>query len=487
MRREASWTVAVLLLVALGVSGQTPQSLPQPEKIALPAQPPEKIPVPPQPQPKTPLPTQPPTPGEGSKSDETKSTDAPAVSFDEPHPRATCYVCADFMYWWVNHAPAPPLLTTAPNNGFVNGELTGGILGKPGTVILVDGNALGYDPFAAMRIAVGVNVGPDGFWALEAGGFVLPRRSIDLFFAGNANGVPLLTIPFLDAATGQQASLDVSAQDLAFRPFLSGSIAIHSDLGLGGGELNAVAHSIRTEERSFDLIAGMRVLALSENLTINQTVTPAQTGNITLQFPTVGEGAASYYSVVAGTPVRIFDSFTARNQFFGGQLGGRFQWEYGKLTADLTGKIALGITHEQVNINGFSNAALAINPNTGVPTPNLTTPGGVFALISNIGTYHQNPFTVVPEIGFNLSWSLTSWLRLRMGYSALYWSNLARPGAQIDQVLNSKLIPTGALLPTNTVPIGAFITGSEQGRPYFNFHDTAFWAHGVTFGVECRY
>jgi hypothetical protein len=483
------------MLFALGGSGQTasaqtplpPDQLPAPtqapEKPPAPEQqPPEKIPLPAQPPQKLPKAAQPSTPPADSQA-----TPVPVVAFDEPRPTTTCFVIADYLYWWVNHAPAPTLLTTAPNNGFNNGSLTGGIIGKPGTMVLVDGSNLTYDAFSTMRIAVGVNVGPDGFWAIEGGGFILPKRSIDLGFAGNSNGTPLLTIPFLDAATGQQASLDVSAQDLAFHPFLTGTVAIHSDIGVGGGEFNVVAHSIRTAERSFDLIAGLRVLALSENLTIDQTVIPAETGNITLQFPTVGQGAASYYSVVAGTPVHIFDSFTARNQFYGSQLGGRFHWDFGKLGADLTAKIALGITHEQVNINGFSNAALAINPNTGVVTPNLTTPGGVFAQIGNIGTFHQNPFTVVPEIGFNLSWSLTSWLRLRFGYSGLYWSSVARPGAQIDSVLNSKLIPTGALLPTNTTPLGAFISGAEQGRPYFNFHDTAFWAHGVNFGVECRY
>ena len=69
----------------------------------------------------------------------------------------------------------------------------------------------------------------------------------------------------------------------------------------------------------------------------------------------------------------------------------------------------------------------------------------------------------------------------------LYWSNVARPGSQIDTVLNSKLVPTGALLPTNTNPVGLFVPGAEQGRPYFAFRDTAFWAHGLNFGMELRY
>jgi hypothetical protein len=71
---------------------------------------------------------------------------------------------------------------------------------------------------------------------------------------------------------------------------------------------------------------------------------------------------------------------------------------------------------------------------------------------------------------------------------------VARPGAQIDPVLNSKLVPTGAFAQSQTTaagrqsPVpGAFTPGLEQGRPYFNFRDTAFWAHGMNFGIEIRY
>jgi hypothetical protein len=147
-----------------------------------------------------------------------------------------------------------------------------------------------------------------------------------------------------------------------------------------------------------------------------------------------------------------------------------------------------------VNINGLSSASAGILGNN-PPIANLVTPGGVFALQNNSGTFLQNQFTIVPEIGLNIGYALTSWLNLRMGYSALYSSSVARPGAQIDPVLNSKLIPTGAFFPFQftgsgrTVPLapGAFGPGLEQGRPYFAFHDTAFWAHGLNFGLELRY
>jgi hypothetical protein len=458
MRRRASWAIAVVLLIAPVGGGQAPE-------------PPEKIPAPL----RTPLPLDP----------------APIVSDPPlfvPQPRVPAgYVEGDALLWWATHGPAPILLTTAPNNGLNANGLTGGTLGQPGTTILFDGNNLAYSTFIGARITAGVNLGADGFWSLEASGLYLPHRSIDYTSVGKNDGTPLLTIPFLDAATGQQASLDINSQDAAFNPFLIGSIAIHSDLQVWGAEVNAIAHSVRTAERSIDVFAGLRMLNLEESLAINQAIVPTQDGNITLQYPTAGLGAANYFPVVAGALVQVTDSFVTHNQFYGGQLGGRFRWDYGAVSLGLTGKIAVGITHQQVAITGSSSASAAINPNTGAVVTNLTTPGGAFALQNNIGTYAQNPFTVVPELGLQLTWSPASWLRLHLGYSILYWSNVARPGAQIDSVLNSKLVPTGALLPTNTVPVGAFVPGAEQGRPYFTFNDSAFWAQGIQLGIEIRY
>jgi hypothetical protein len=51
------------------------------------------------------------------------------------------------------------------------------------------------------------------------------------------------------------------------------------------------------------------------------------------------------------------------------------------------------------------------------------------------------------------------------------------------------LIPTGGeVLNQNKIPpTAAFSPTEEQGRPYFVFRDTAFWAHGINVGVLFRY
>ena len=48
------------------------------------------------------------------------------------------------------------------------------------------------------------------------------------------------------------------------------------------------------------------------------------------------------------------DQFRTRNQFYGGQVGGRLNWQGERFALDLTGKLALGGTHQSIDIQGYS-------------------------------------------------------------------------------------------------------------------------------------
>ncbi len=137
----------------------------------------------------------------------------------------------------------------------------------------------------------------------------------------------------------------------------------------------------------------------------------------------------------------------------------------------MVGKVALGMTHQEVTINGGS-VLLG-------PTGNAITavPGGVQALTSNIGRYSSDQFTVVPELGINLAYDVTERLRVRVGYSFLYCSSVARPGQQIDFTLNPGLVPTDATYGTAANPARPGPTGSRSD----------FWAQTVNLGFEFRY
>jgi hypothetical protein len=97
-------------------------------------------------------------------------------------------------------------------------------------------------------------------------------------------------------------------------------------------------------------------------------------------------------------------------------------------------------------------------------------PNALFAKASNIGRTKADAFAVVPEVNLNIGYEFNSNLMAYVGYNFLYWSDVIRPGDQIDPNVNT-------LFPIN---IGAPF-------PARKFDHTDFWAHGVNFGVALRF
>ena len=90
-----------------------------------------------------------------------------------------------------------------------------------------------------------------------------------------------------------------------------------------------------------------------------------------------------------------------------------------------------------------------------------------------MGTHDSQQFSLLPEIGFTLGYDLTSRLKATAGYTLLYWSNVARPGDQIDLNVDSRQFP-----PPQT---GTFT------KPEFALHTSDFWAQGLNLGLEYRF
>src|SRR5262249_15174735 len=81
----------------------------------------------------------------------------------------------------------------------------------------------------------------------------------------------------------------------------------------------------------------------------------------------------------------------------------------------------LGSTAEVVDVAGST----VIAPPGQVPTVGN---GGLLAQPTNSGHFSRDQFAVVPEVGINVGYQVTEHLRAFVGYSFLYWSNVARPG-----------------------------------------------------------
>jgi len=343
------------------------------------------------------------------------------------------------------------------------------VLGVPGTSSLFGQSDIDFGTFSGVRAGAAWNFGDELFWGIDISGFILQKRHKDFSATSDASGNPLLAQPFLSSLDTKESSVVFSSPSE-----ISGNIRIHSDTQLWGWDTNVIAHSVRDGARRFDMLGGFRSLGLDENLHMEERFTTLQDDVAIFQKPPTGD-VANIIHLPAGAKVFTLDEFGTRNRFYGGQVGGRFEWNYGRVNVDLTGKLALGVTHQTASVFGVSK--LTNDPRDG----DQTTPGGVFALRSNIGEFERNQFSVVPEIGLNAQFDITTRIRARIGYSGLYWSAVARPGEQIDRTLNPKLIPTGQDFESKFDPT------KEQFRPRFQFNDNGFWAHGLNVGLEFRY
>jgi hypothetical protein len=168
---------------------------------------------------------------------------------------------------------------------------------------------------------------------------------------------------------------------------------------------------------------------------------------------------------LAGSTIGRHDEFRAINQFDGADLGAALWWSRGSRLA-LTGlaKAALGASNRTVLIGGQTQVR------SGGST--TTTPGGVLALPSNLGRQSQQDFGVLAEVGLGLEWQPACYWKFSLGYSWLYWSDVARAVAQIDRTIDlDQLAPTAG----------------GGTRPQAAMRTTSFWAQGLTAGFTCQF
>jgi hypothetical protein len=388
---------------------------------------------------------------------------APALGDGEPTPLFNLWGDFSFQSWWLHGSPAPaPLVTTGPLPGGPGGfapQLGSGIPGQEDTAVLYGGDRLAQSINQGFKVTLGAWLDyPAQTWAVEGSFFYLAPSSINGTFSSDANGFPLLARPVTDAGTNTETVLFVSAP-AAF----TGGIAVDSTTSMLGGEANALYVAERWESMNvcgyFNLLAGFRYLDLHDDLDIVQN-----TG-------VLPEGVAFFAANpgISPTQVHLNDNFNTRNDFYGGQVGAQLGWNWWFVNLSLAGKVALGGVHQQVDIGGSTTF---FSPLLKQP---LTTAGGLLTQPSNIGSYHRNVFAVLPSLEANLTFEITAQIHLLVGYQFLYLSDVARPGNQIDPVVNRDQLPTSQLFNPAL---------SGPARPEFHFHSEDFWAQGLTLGLS---
>jgi hypothetical protein len=365
---------------------------------------------------------------------------------------------ADFTLWFVpRQGVLGPLVTSGPPVG-------NGVLGRVGTTVLSGTESLGYGALSGFNIHTGAFLDADRRFGFEIGGFLTELKANDDRFASDATGQPLLARPYLNAATGLQDALLVS-----FPTFAAGRVDVVTTTRSYGAEASAVTSLFRScpdGTRSFlgclwdvTALAGFRYLSVEEELRVEQ-FTNVLPGN---SVPFDGK---SYLGPVA---IEVSDRFRTANRFYGGQVGLKSSIYNGRWSLHTMGKVAAGVMHQEVTVNGFSTL-------TGGGTRSVV-PGGLYANSTNIGRYDNDEFTWIPEVSARLGFAWTTWLSTHVGYNFLYIDRVARPGDQYTNRVNPATVPTSF----------SYGLGGPVPVPNPAGTQTDFWLQGVSFGVTVKY
>jgi hypothetical protein len=341
------------------------------------------------------------------------------------------------LAWWTKSQPlSVPVLTTGP----ASQGSSAGNFGSPGTTALR--SPLDYDVAGGIRFSAGAWFDTGNVFGFDGSVFFLERQSAG-FAAADPTGAGNFVIN--EPLAGATFSTQISAPGLA-----TGAAFVGTTSEFGGGDINFLWNLHRDENWSFTLLGGFRYLWLDETLVVSSNSTFLTTTTFT-------DGSGNtLVTAPPGSGASMVDFFGTRNQFYGGQLGGRFEGHMGRWFLSAVGKFAIGATHEVITANGST----LVTPTNAAPVPLL---GGNFVGSTNAGRYWGDRFAVAPEFQINLGYQLTPHIRALVGYNFLFLSSVARPGNQIDNVFDG-------------------VT-----RPAVPMSSSSFWAQGLTFSLQFNY
>jgi hypothetical protein len=359
------------------------------------------------------------------------------------------WVRAEYLYWWVQGGRLPPLLTTSPEGTprDIAGVLGDNFTPTETTSILYGAERVGTDPRSGGRLQLGYWL--DNCQTLMAGGDFFALGDGTTSFTASTVDYPILARPFFNV----QPETGDPRQDAALVSFpdvVTGTATVRTESEILGAGAYLRQALYRNCGHRLDLLYGYRFLRVDDYLQVTDSIESIDEGS---QIP-------------VGTTFDSLDAFDTHNEFHGGEIGGIWEAERGCWGFSVLGRVAFGNVRQTARIWGWTIVTVPdVNP--------VTTTGGLLAQPTNIGTYRQDEFAVVPEAQASVSYRINCRLRATVGYTFMYLSDVARAPDQIDLSLNPTQFNGGVL--------------EGPAQPAFAFRTSDIWLQGVSFGVEYKY
>jgi hypothetical protein len=354
------------------------------------------------------------------------------------------WVTLDYLLWTVDGYDVPALVTSSPPG---TDRSQAGVL--PGATILFGNQELDDDFRSGGRIRLGHWCDASRSYGFEGSIVGLEQESTN-FFAQSDGSTGSLGRPFFndDPNVNDQDALIIAFDEPGGADAFAGSTRVNTSSNLYSAHLAYRQNVYQCGNHRVDMTAGYRFFRLDEGLQINDNITV--------------DGVAGG---IVGTNFLIEDRFNTTNEFHGAELGLVSTRQCGCWTTELIAKLALGNNHREVDISGSTVTTI---PGFAGITENQ----GLLTQSSNIGSFENDYFSVIPEVNANLSYQVNQNWKLTAGYNVIYVTDVVRPGDQIDFNVNG-------------TQLGGALTG--PATPAFNFESSDLWVHGLNFGAQFNY
>ncbi len=353
---------------------------------------------------------------------------------------------AEYQYLWARGAYLPPLVTTSPvGDGIENA----GVLGEPGTVLLFGDDRTSSGPRSGLRLRGTAAIDIPHRWWLIADWFALPADA-DRFVASSP-GDPILARPFDDRAIGGP-----NAELVSFPDLVAGCIRVEASHDVWGAGIAVCRNLVhlpgdRGESGSrVDLLIGYRFLELTDNVWIDERLRVTATSS----------------PILLDTEFGVSDEYRSVSRFHGVDLGLRGEWSRNRYF--VSGELRAALGQADHCLDQFGWTAVSV-PGVGA----VSFPGGLLVGSQTMGVSRDREFAVVPQAELRVGRQITDQLRLSVGYSFLYWSQVVRAGEHIATTIDSTQLPSADSHPAATHEIPLF--------------SSSYWTQGITANLEWRY
>jgi len=392
-----------------------------------------------------------------------------------------------------------PLLTTSSPN-------QNGVIGQPTTTALIGGEDINFGGISGMRLGGGFFGDADRRFGFDFSSvYAQPTAYKKTFDANSAAtggngvavgaGIPVLARPFIDTTTGSLTSLVVVSPNIpgaipGTESLSVGRAGISVRSSLWSADPSAIFNVFRSNPDrrlmlSLDTLVGYKYLQFNEEFVISSKtflrgVTAVETfgppgpfgvptsNGITLVPTPVGVGGVVTRSP---TTLDIADRFVTTNRFNGGNFGIRAEARYGMFTFATRAMVGIGQMHQTLRIRGVTSFQNTDTGRSGFAY------AGLYANASNVGTYTNDEFAVIPDINATVGINLTKCLSMYVGYNVIYLNRAIRPGTQLNPLIDASTVPF-------STTYGAAGTIPSAMKPLIQ---QEYWLQGASFGFAFKY